>query len=139
MNNRYDLPLVHPGKMILKFMNENNLSQRDLSEKINICESNLSRCINCKRDITIKIAFKLSEIFNTTPEFWIDIQTDFNINIFKNKKLDNKCTDCGIILNNKRNRCSKCFTMHSAKIKRDHKQQIIVKIINSINKHKVII
>ena len=73
-------PSTHPG-VILKeeFAIPMNLTQARLSQDLHVGIKTLSELYNQKRGITSLMALKLSEYFGTTPQFWVNLQTNYDL------------------------------------------------------------
>jgi len=73
-------PSTHPG-IILKeeFAIPLHLTQARLSKDLDVGIKTLSELYNQKRGITPLMALKLSEYFGTTPEFWLNLQTAYDL------------------------------------------------------------
>jgi addiction module HigA family antidote len=66
-----------PGEILRhEFLKPLNLSQKELAEALGIQRVHLSKIIRGKRAITPDTAFRLARFFDTTPEFWLGLQTD---------------------------------------------------------------
>jgi len=83
-------PSTHPG-VILKeeFTTPLKLTQARLSEDLNVGIKTLSELYNEKRGITSLMALKLSEYFGTTPQFWMNLQSAYDLHKTYEKEKDN--------------------------------------------------
>lgn len=70
---------AHPG-IILKeeFIDAYGLSISFVAKKIGITRAQLSNIVNQKGGISPELAFKLGKAFGTTPELWINLQTQYD-------------------------------------------------------------
>jgi addiction module HigA family antidote len=69
-----------PGEILRhEFLEPLGLSQKRLAEALGITRVRLSEIIRGKRAITPDTAFRLAQFFDTTPEFWLGLQTDINL------------------------------------------------------------
>ena len=67
---------THPGEVLLhEFLNPSGLSQIELANKMGVSVQRVNTLINGKRDMTAETAFLLSRVLNTSPEFWMNLQT----------------------------------------------------------------
>ena len=79
MPNR-DLPPVHPGEQLREeFMKPLELSAYRLAKDIDVPVSRIQAIIDEKRGITGDTALRLGRYFGTTPEFWLNMQRDFEL------------------------------------------------------------
>jgi addiction module HigA family antidote len=66
-----------PGEILRhEFLEPLDLSQKELAEALGIPRVRLSEIIRGKRAITPDTALRLARFFDTTPEFWLGLQTD---------------------------------------------------------------
>ena len=71
---------THPGEIIrYEYLHELNMTQQQLADAIGITRVRINEIILGKRSITPDTAFRLAKFFNTTPQFWIGLQTNFDM------------------------------------------------------------
>ena len=69
-----------PGEILWhEFLEPLGLNQRELAEALGITRVRLSEILRGRRAITPDTAFRLARFFDTTPEFWLGLQTDVNL------------------------------------------------------------
>ena len=56
-----------------------NMSARALAAKIGVPANRLTEIIAERRGITADTAIRLGRYFGTTPEFWLNMQTTFDL------------------------------------------------------------
>lgn len=67
---------THPGVILLKeFLEPLKLTQKGLAEHLGIPLQRVNEIVRGKRGITPKTAWLLSEALNTSPEFWLNLQS----------------------------------------------------------------
>jgi len=82
---KYRLP-IHPGEVLLEeFILPKKLSQVDLARKLNVPVQRINTLINGKRDMTPETAILLARFFKTSPEFWMNLQTQRDLAIAQQK------------------------------------------------------
>ena len=70
----------HPGEILKEeFLEPMDLKQRALSEKMNVSEQRINELVNGKRGITPETAILLSRVLGTSAEFWMNLQTAFDL------------------------------------------------------------
>jgi len=75
-----DRPPTHPGRILLEdFLRPLGLTQIRLAELIGVHYPRVNEIINGKRGITPDTALRLSRLFGTTPEFWLNGQLDCDL------------------------------------------------------------
>ena len=73
---------VHPGEVLLEeFLKPLKISQNRLALDIGVDSRRINEIANCKRSITVDTALRLAKYFNTSPEFWMGLQIDFDLDI----------------------------------------------------------
>ncbi len=81
-------PYTHPGEILLEeFVKPYGLTQKRLCELLGVGIKTISEIYNRKRGISPVMACKLSKLFGTTPEFWMNAQSAYDLYIaYENKK-----------------------------------------------------
>ena len=80
-------PYTHPGEILLEeFVKPYGLTQKKLCEILNVGIKTVSEIYNRKRSITPVMAHKLAKAFGTTPEFWMNAQTSYDLYIAYEKQ-----------------------------------------------------
>lgn len=75
---------IHPGEILQEdFLTPMNISAYKLAKETFIDQTRISEIIRGKRSITVDTALRFSKFFGTSPEFWINIQNQFDM---ENKK-----------------------------------------------------
>lgn len=68
---------THPGEILkFEFLEPLKLSQVQLARAIRISRAEINEIILGKRALTPDTAFRLAKFFNTSPEFWINLQVN---------------------------------------------------------------
>jgi len=71
---------IHPGEILLEeFLLPMKISAYKLAKEIHIPQGRISEIIHGKRRITADTALRLSKFFTTTPQFWLGIQDDYDL------------------------------------------------------------
>lgn len=72
--------LVHPGEILHhEFLVPFDLSARALAAKIGVPANRLSEIVAGRRGVTADTAIRLGHYFTTSPEFWLNMQTTFDL------------------------------------------------------------
>jgi addiction module HigA family antidote len=71
---------VHPG-VILKehYLGPLNLSISGLSGILNVSRKTVSKIVNGRGAVTPDMALRLSITFDTTPELWLNMQSNYDL------------------------------------------------------------
>ena len=76
------LPLVHPGEILRdEFLAPMELSVYRLAQAIKVSHPRLNDFVLGRRGITTDTALRLGRYFGTTPEFWINLQTRYDLDV----------------------------------------------------------
>lgn len=76
------LPPIHPGRILKEeLMTPLNLSANQLALRLHVPTGRITQIINGQRDITPDTALRLSRFFGTTAQFWINMQTSYELEI----------------------------------------------------------
>jgi len=77
-----------PGEILLEqFLKPLGISQTALAERLGIPIQRVNLIVNGKRGITSETAWLLAGALSTTPEFWMNMQTGYDLAVSKPKKL----------------------------------------------------
>lgn len=70
---------IGPGQIINRSLEALNWSNKDLSDVIGMSEKSISQMINNKQSITVDTAILLGKAFNTSPEFWLNLEQNYRL------------------------------------------------------------
>ena len=71
---------AHPGEILDEmYIKPLNLNLQKLSDKLEIARNTLFKIRTGKANITPAIALVLADAFDTTPQFWINLQSNYNL------------------------------------------------------------
>jgi len=71
---------IHPGEVLLEeFIKPMGISAYRLAKQTNIPQTRISEICKGKRRITADTALRLSKYFGTTPQFWLGLQDDYDL------------------------------------------------------------
>jgi len=75
-----DLPPIHPGEQLREeFMKPLDITPDRLAKDLNVPVTRIQAIVTEKRGITGDTALRLARYFNTTPEFWLNMQRDYEL------------------------------------------------------------
>jgi len=78
---------THPGTILLKeFIEPLGLSQKAVAAHIGISIQRINEIARGKRGISPDTAWLFSEAFNTSPEFWLNLQATHDLSRHKPEK-----------------------------------------------------
>jgi addiction module HigA family antidote len=71
---------VHPGEILSEeFLQPLNLSQNALARGLGVPPRRINEIVHGKRRMTADTALRLSRFFRMSPEFWMGLQVDFDL------------------------------------------------------------
>jgi addiction module HigA family antidote len=71
---------IHPGEILLEeFLKPLNISAYKLSKDTNMSQTRIAEILKGERSVTCNTALKLAKYFNMSPEFWIGLQKDYDL------------------------------------------------------------
>jgi len=73
---------VTPGDILREeFLAEYNLSQGALARAVGVSPNRITEIINNRRRITADTALRLSLYFGNSPEFWMNLQANYDLKV----------------------------------------------------------
>jgi len=73
---------IHPGEVLLEeFIKPMNLSQNRLAIDIGVDARRINEIVLGKRSITADTALRLARFFGNSPQFWLGLQTQYDLDI----------------------------------------------------------
>src|SRR5437764_1549199 len=71
---------IPPGEILAEeFMKPNQISQNRLARDIGLNPARINDIVHGRSAITASIALRLSKYFGTSPELWMNLQTDYEL------------------------------------------------------------
>jgi addiction module HigA family antidote len=75
---------VHPGEVLLEeFLKPMSISQNRLALEIGVPPRRINEIVLEKRRITADTALRLARYFGTSPQFWLGLQNDYDLDVTK--------------------------------------------------------
>lgn len=75
---------VHPGEVLLEeFLKPLGLSQNRIANDLHVPPRRINEIVLGKRRVTADTALRLSRYFGTSPQFWMGLQADYDLDIEK--------------------------------------------------------
>ncbi len=73
---------LHPGEVLQKeFLEPLELSQNKLAQAIRVSARRINEIVLGKRRITANTALRLARYFGMSPEFWLGLQMDYDLDV----------------------------------------------------------
>ena len=78
---------VPPGEILKEeFLDPFGLSSYALAKELNVPTNRITGIVNGERAITAETALRLSRYFGTTPDFWMNLQTHYDLEVTSRKE-----------------------------------------------------
>ena len=78
------IPAAHPGRILREeFLEPMSISVYALAKAINVTRSRVNDIVLGRRAISADTALRLARYFGTTPEFWVDLQARYDLDVAK--------------------------------------------------------
>lgn len=72
--------IIHPGEVLLEeFLRPLNISQTRLSLEIHVPAPRINAIVRGTRAISADTALRLGKYFDTGPEFWMNLQANYDL------------------------------------------------------------
>ena len=73
---------IHPGEILLEeFLKPMGISQNRLALDIRVPARRINEIVHGKRRITADTALRLAKQFDMSPQFWLGLQMDYDLDI----------------------------------------------------------
>ncbi len=73
---------ISPGEILLEeFMNPLGLSQNQLARDLGVNPARVHEIVHGRRGVSAETALRLATYFRTTPEFWLNLQTRYDLKV----------------------------------------------------------
>jgi addiction module HigA family antidote len=71
---------THPGNIIKEdYLLPLSITIKDMADSLNVSRKTLSKIINERGAVTPDMALRLSRAFDTTPDFWLNLQKNYDL------------------------------------------------------------
>lgn len=77
--------LIHPGEHLAEELKELGMSAAELARNLNVPTNRVTAILHGQRSITGDTALRLGHFFGTTPEFWLNLQSIYELRVAQSK------------------------------------------------------
>ena len=70
---------VHPGRILSRELKARDLSANKLALALRVPSGRITEILNGKRGISAETALRLAAYFGTAPQFWMNLQSQFEL------------------------------------------------------------
>ena len=79
------LTAIHPGEHLAEELAALNMSAAELARKIDVPANRITQILHGTRAITGDTALRLAHFFGTSPQFWLNLQSLYDLRIAQQK------------------------------------------------------
>ena len=80
---------IHPGEVLAEeFLTPMGLSQNRLAMDIHVPARRINEIVHGKRRITADTALRLARYFGMSPQFWLGLQMDYDLDVASDELAD---------------------------------------------------
>ena len=76
---------IHPGEHLAEELKELGISAAELARKLDVPTNRVTSILNGQRAITSDTALRLGHFFGTSAEFWLNLQSLYELRIAQQK------------------------------------------------------
>lgn len=82
------MPPVHPGEILLEeYLIPLKISQNKLGRDLGVPAQRINEIVRGQRAITLDTALRLAKYFQTTPQFWLNLQLHYDLEMARETHL----------------------------------------------------
>ncbi len=71
---------VHPGEILTEeFLAPHGLTPYGAAARMHVPRTRIERLARCETPVTVDTALRLGRLFGTTPQFWLNLQTRYDL------------------------------------------------------------
>jgi len=74
---------IHPGEILKDELDTLTMSAAKLARAIKVPANRISQILAGRRNISADTALRLGKFFNTGPQFWLNLQTAYELDLAK--------------------------------------------------------
>jgi addiction module HigA family antidote len=83
--NTVALTAIHPGEHLAEELKELGMSAAELARQLDVPTNRITGILNGQRSITGDTALRLAHFFGTSAEFWLNLQSLYEIRLAQRK------------------------------------------------------
>lgn len=77
---------IHPGEMLADELEEIGMNGHELAKRLDLPFSRIYQILKGKRSITAQTALRLGEFFNGSPDLWMNLQKEYDLQVARKKE-----------------------------------------------------
>jgi addiction module HigA family antidote len=80
MTKQKKLAPIHPGEILREeFLEPLGISMNKLALDLRVPANRISEIVHGQRSISVDTALRFARYFNTSPQFWMNLQTNYDL------------------------------------------------------------
>ena len=79
-------PIAHPGRILKRELAARSLSANRLELDLGVPSGRITDILNGRRSVTADTALRLGWYFGNTPQFWLDLQSQYDIAVAERER-----------------------------------------------------
>lgn len=80
---------IHPGKILMEeFLKPYKISQYRVAKDIGVSPRRINEIVHGLRSITADTALRLGKYFSVSPQFWLNLQSHYDLEIGSDELVD---------------------------------------------------
>ena len=79
-------PAIHPGRLLKRELEARKLSANRLALDLGVPSGRITDILNGRRSISADTAVRLGRYFGNNPQFWLDLQGQYDIEVIERDK-----------------------------------------------------
>ena len=79
-------PISHPGRLLKRELTARGLSANRLALDLGVPSGRITDILNGRRSISADTALRLGRYFGGRPQFWLDLQSQYDIAVAEAKR-----------------------------------------------------
>ncbi|MEH2517289.1 addiction module HigA family antidote [Bradyrhizobium sp. AZCC 1610] len=79
-------PAIHPGRLLKRELEARKLSANRLALDLGVPSGRITDILNGRRSISADTAVRLGRYFGNNPQFWLDLQGQYDIAVIERDK-----------------------------------------------------
>jgi addiction module HigA family antidote len=76
---------IHPGEHLSEELRMLGMSAAELARNLDVPTNRITQILNGQRTITGDTALRLAHFFGTSPEFWLNLQSRYELRLAQKK------------------------------------------------------
>jgi addiction module HigA family antidote len=76
---------IHPGEHLAEELEALDMSAAELARKMNVPTNRVTQILNGTRSVTGDTALRLAHFFGTSAQFWLNLQSMYDLRIAEEK------------------------------------------------------